>query len=141
MNQRDPIIRRLRDVMLFSACTDHELSMLSARMTPRRAGGGEVLTRDGHGGQQFGVIVEGTATVRANGRIIATLGPGDLFGEIAMLDDGPRPATVVAETDLEAQVAGRGEIVELMVSVPNMTRNLLVGLVGRLLAADLQLAA
>jgi CRP-like cAMP-binding protein len=63
------------------------------------------------------VIVDGTATVHVGDRTIAVLGPGDFFGEIALLDDGPRTATVIADTDL------------------------LVGLARRLRAADLQLSA
>ena len=53
------------------------------------------------------MIVEGTATVSIDGNEVASLGPGDFFGEISLLDGGPRTATVTADTDLVAEVAGQ----------------------------------
>ncbi len=141
MRTKDPTIEVLRHVTLFSACTDKELALISSRMTKYHARAGDVLTREGRIGHEFVVIVEGAATVVAGGRTIATLGPGDFFGEIALLDNGPRTATVVAETDLVAEVSSQREFVELVAGAPRLARNLLVGLARRIRAVDLQLTA
>ena len=100
-----------------------------------------MLTREGGFGHEFMVIVEGTAQVVVADREIAVLGPGDFFGEIALLDDGTRTASVIAETDLVAEVSGQREFADLLIGAPGLARELLVGLARRLRAADLQLTA
>ena len=71
----------------------------------------------------------------------ARLGPGDVIGEVALLDHGPRTATVVAETDVDAVVASAAEFTEILVGVPSVARSLLVSLAQRLRAADDRLRA
>ena len=61
---------------------------------------GKALTREGQSGSEFFVIVEGNATVSVGGEARATLGPGDYFGEIALIDEGTRSASITAATDL-----------------------------------------
>jgi len=141
MKTTDPTIHRLRHITLFSACTDRELALIASRTTEHHARPGDILTREGHAGHEFLVIVDGTATVHVGDRTVAILGPGDFFGEIALLDDGPRTATVIADTDLVAEVSNHREFVDLLTEAPNLARNLLVGLARRLRAADLQLTA
>ena len=68
----------------------------------------------------------------AGGHLVATLGPGDVCGEIALLDHGPRSATVVAETDLVAEVCTAQEFNELLTEVPSFATQLLAQLAGRL---------
>ena len=139
MTRPDPAIERLRQIPLFSACTDDELELISARTTGVRVAAGDVLAREGQTGREFVVIVEGTAAVSKGGRPIATLGPGDFFGEIALLDNGPRTATVTAESDLVAEVSSHQEFAELIEGAPSLARKLLVGVARRLRAADLLL--
>jgi CRP-like cAMP-binding protein len=86
------------------------------------------------------VMVDGTARVEIGGQTIATIGPGEFFGEIALLDGGPRTATVIAETDTVAEVIGQREFSGLVEDSPHLAKKLLVGLARRLRAADVQLA-
>jgi CRP/FNR family cyclic AMP-dependent transcriptional regulator len=141
MKTTDPMIQRLRQIALFSVCSARELALISARVTAHHARAGDILTREGHVGHEFVVIVDGTATVHAGDRTIAVLGPGDFFGEIALLDNGPRTATVIADTDLVAEVSSHREFVDLLAEAPSLARNLLIGLARRLRATDLQLTA
>ena len=130
----------LKSVALFSACTRKELELIAGATTELRFPAGETLARQGQNGHEFMVIVEGTARVEISGQTVATLGSGDFFGEIALLDGGPRTATVVAETDLVAEVIGQREFAGLVEDSPQLAKKLLVGLARRLRAADLQLA-
>ena len=88
----------LKRLALFSACTRKELELIAGAMTELRFPAGETLALQGQNGHEFMVIADGTARVEISGRTISTLGPGDFFGEIAMLDGGPCTATVIAET-------------------------------------------
>lgn len=141
MKLTDPLIERLSQVTLFSACTKEELELVASNTTEHRSKAGDVLTSEGRSGHEFVVIVEGTAKVMIGDREIALLGPGDFFGEVALLDDGPRTASVVAESDLLAQVSSQREFSELIAGAPNLARKLLIGLARRLRAADMQLTA
>lgn len=141
MARTNPNIERLRSVPLFSACTDEELKVISSSTTEVHARAGDVLAREGRIGREFVVIVEGTAKVSVADREVAVLGPGDFFGEIALLDNGPRTATVIAETDLVADVSSQQEFAKLMEGAPTLARKLLVGVAGRLRAANLLLGA
>jgi CRP-like cAMP-binding protein len=69
-------------------------------MKERRFKEGAEVTTEGAGGAGFFVIVEGNATVSVSGEARATLGPGDYFGEIALIDEGTRSASITAATDL-----------------------------------------
>ena len=141
MKRNDPTIDRLRGVPLFSACTGEELELMSSRMTRVTFRAGEVLATEGAVGRELLVIVEGTATVAVGAREVARLGPGDFFGEVALLDDGPRTATVTADTDGVAEVASHAEFKSLLLDAPHLVRNLLTGLARRLRAANLQLSS
>jgi len=136
----DPIIGRLRDIPLFAECKKGELEVISRNVTEHKAKAGHMLIREGWSGREFVVIVEGTANVRVGERVVSRLGPGDFFGEVALLDQGPRTATVVAETDVVAQVSNVHEFAALVEGAPTLARTLLVGLARRLRAADSRLA-
>ena len=78
------------------------------------------------------MILEGDAKVSRQGRKIATLGPGDAFGELALLEKAPRNSTIVAETDMELVVLGQREFAGLIDEVPGFARKLLAGMAHRL---------
>ena len=118
---------------------DAELDLVASRLSEHRAPAGEVLVSAGQTGRELFVITEGTVTVSCQGRALAELGPGDFFGEIALLDDGPRTATVVAKTDVVAEVCSQHEFTEMIIGAPSMTRKLLIGVARRLREADVQL--
>ena len=82
---------------------------MARRAEDVRVPAGKVLVTEGETGHEFFVILDGTAKVTRQGRSIATLGPGQAFGELALLDKAPRNATVVAESDVELVVLGQRE--------------------------------
>lgn len=91
---------RLRSVDLFDGITDDDLAMISARMEERAVSPGEHLAREGASGYFFFVILDGTAEVSRGDEAVATLGPNDFFGEIAILESVRRTATVTAVSDM-----------------------------------------
>jgi CRP/FNR family transcriptional regulator, cyclic AMP receptor protein len=105
---------RLKQVPLFSECRRKDLSFISAIMRERSFPAGTALTTEGESGDEFMIIMDGTATVRRNGRRVSHLGPGDFFGEISLLDPGPRTATIVADTPITVKVFGRREWASLL---------------------------
>jgi CRP-like cAMP-binding protein len=90
----------LRQVPLFSNLDEKDLDQLSRQMHERRFPEGAEVTTEGATGAGFFVIAEGNADVSIGGEHRATLGPGDHFGEVALIDDGVRSASITAATDL-----------------------------------------
>jgi CRP/FNR family transcriptional regulator, cyclic AMP receptor protein len=91
----------LRNVSLFSGLDDRELESLADEFNERRFGVGDSVALEGEGGLMFFVVESGEASVEVGGQEVGTLGPGDSFGEIALIDRRPRTATVKAATDLK----------------------------------------
>jgi CRP/FNR family transcriptional regulator, cyclic AMP receptor protein len=90
----------LQRVRLFADLDPREVEDIAREFKPRSFPQGEVIIREGTGGAAFYVIESGEVTVTIGGDFRATLGPGDYFGEIALLDEGARIATVTATTDV-----------------------------------------
>ena len=95
---------RLRDLPLFSELAEAELVHLAAYAEFKTSDPGDVLTHEGASGYTFFVILDGTVDVDRGGELIETLGPGDFFGEMAILGSGRRNATVTASTRVELLV-------------------------------------
>ena len=125
-------ISRLAQVPLFADCSNRDLQTIArvVREIPHKAG--TVIAREGEPGVGLFVILSGTADVSIGGKKKATLGAGDFFGEIALLDGGPRTATVTAKTDV--QLLGLTEWVfrGLMVEHPSIALKTLQQMAGRL---------
>jgi CRP/FNR family cyclic AMP-dependent transcriptional regulator len=90
----------LRKVSLFSGLDDRELESLAEEFNERRFSAGDRIALEGEGGLMFFVVDSGNASVEVQGKEVGQLGPGDAFGEIALIDRRPRTATVTALTDL-----------------------------------------
>ncbi len=97
---------------------------------------GRTLCEQGSIGREAFVIVEGTAEVRRNKKKVATLGPGACVGELALLDHGPRTATVIAATDLKVLVIGAREFSAIVDDVPPIAHKLLKALAARVRDLD-----
>ena len=134
---RDQFIEHLSQVPLFSALSRRELALVARRAEDVTVPAGKVLVSEGETGQQFFVIMSGQAKLTRRGRKIALLGPGESFGELALLDKHPRNATAVAETPMELVVLGQREFAGLIDDVPGFARKLLAAMAGRLRAADM----
>jgi CRP/FNR family cyclic AMP-dependent transcriptional regulator len=126
----------LRRVPLFSAVKPKELKKLDRRMTERTFTEGDTITTQGESGIGFFVIEHGNATVSIGGKIIRTLGPGEHFGEVALIDSGPRSATIVATTDLRCRAMSAWEFKPFVEEHPEVAWALLETLVGRLREAQ-----
>jgi CRP-like cAMP-binding protein len=95
------VVEDLERVPLFSALSPRQLRLLAKNFTARRVPAGSVLVRQGEmSGVAFFVIAEGEAAVIVNGTRVGTLGPGDHFGELAMISETERTATVEAVTPM-----------------------------------------
>ena len=92
-------IELLKQVPLFKGLDEKHLKSLSSEFTERRFSEGQELTAQGAGGAGFFVIESGTAKVTVDGQERRTLGPGDHYGEIALIDGGTRTATITAASD------------------------------------------
>jgi CRP-like cAMP-binding protein len=91
----------LRRVPLFADLSDRQLKQLAGRFREHTLPQGSTPVREGTmSGIGFFVVAEGTASVSADGQVVRTIGPGDHFGEIALVNEAERTATVTADTDL-----------------------------------------
>jgi CRP/FNR family transcriptional regulator, cyclic AMP receptor protein len=140
MARRDAFTEHLASVPLFSACSKKELALVAKRAEDVSVEPGKVLVREGAAGDQFFVIVEGTAEVSRHGQNVAELGPGAFFGDLALLDRAPRNATVTAVTPMELVILGQREFAGIIDEVPGFAHKLLAGLAHRLRQYDAQSA-
>ena len=95
-------IEHLKRVPLFQGLDDKHLQTLSRTFTDRTFAAGQTITSEGGGGAGFFVIEDGEAVVTVGGEERRTLGPGDYFGEIALIDEGPRSSSIEAKTDVRS---------------------------------------
>ncbi|MEY2478659.1 MAG: hypothetical protein QOG87_3974 [Actinomycetota bacterium] len=136
MARKDNKLDHLAQVRLFRACSRKELTTIGRASDEVKVGAGKTIVEEGQTGHEFFLILDGTATVQRNGRKVATLGPGDYFGELALLDRGPRNATVKADTDMEVLVLGQREFSGVLDEVPTIAHKLLSSMATRLREAD-----
>jgi CRP/FNR family cyclic AMP-dependent transcriptional regulator len=92
----------LRKVGLFESLSDHDVERLAKSLTERIFSEGDVILNQGERGVDFYVIGEGAVNYSVDGEVVGTGGPGDYFGELALVNNRPRTATVTAATDVTA---------------------------------------
>jgi CRP-like cAMP-binding protein len=102
--RRDAKVELLKKVPLFADCSKAELRELAKSADELDLREGTVLTREGRPGREFFVLIDGTVQVTKNGKKVATLNGGDWVGEIALLTDKPRTATVTATSPVDVLV-------------------------------------
>jgi CRP/FNR family transcriptional regulator len=90
----------LRKIRLFSELDEKDLDSLADEFNERRFSAGDRIALEGEGGLMFFVVDSGEASVEVHGDEVGRLGPGDAFGEVALIDRRPRTATVTALSDL-----------------------------------------
>lgn len=100
MPTRGVPIKALQQVPLFSDLTTREVRQIARLFKERRFAEGEAVIKEGSGGAAFFVIESGEAGVFIGGKKKATLKASDYFGEIALIDEGPRMASIIASTEL-----------------------------------------
>jgi CRP-like cAMP-binding protein len=125
----------LRQVPLFSACSNRELRAIAAVVKDVTHPKGTVIATEGDPGVGLFVIVHGEAEVTIGGKRMAILRRGDFFGEIALLDGGPRSATVTARSDMRLLGLTEWVFRGLLREHPSIAVKTLESMAGRLRAA------
>lgn len=138
MTARRQLASGLAAVPLFSACSKQDLQIVARHTEVVEIPAGTPVIEEGGKGDAFFFILAGEAAVRRRGRTVAKLGPGQFFGELALLDPAPRDATVVALSPLTVGVLGARVFRAIVRDVPNMSEKLLRGMAQRLREADLR---
>jgi CRP-like cAMP-binding protein len=136
MGRRASIAEHIAAVPMFYGSTRRELQAISRLATEIEVAAGKTLTEEGKPGQEFMIVLSGTAVATKRGKQVATFGPGDYFGEIALLDPGLRTATVVAETPMTVVVVGQQEFGAILDEVPALAHKVMRGLARRLREVD-----
>jgi CRP-like cAMP-binding protein len=126
----------MRDVPLFAGLLRSELDRIALVMNPREVAAGEVVCVEGEPGSEFYLIAAGEAEIERGGQTVAKLSVGDHFGELALLDRGPRSATVRAVTDLRLYVLRDESFAAVLNEVPALAQKLLAAMARRLREAD-----
>jgi CRP-like cAMP-binding protein len=126
----------MRDVPLFAGLLRSELDRIALVMNPRDVAAGDVVCAEGEPGSEFFLIAAGEAEIERGGQTVAKLSVGDHFGELALLDRGPRSATVRAVTDLRLYVLRDESFAAVLNEVPALAQKLLAAMARRLREAD-----
>jgi CRP/FNR family cyclic AMP-dependent transcriptional regulator len=131
-----PTPELLRKVNLFSGLDDDELESLADEFNERRFSAGDKMALEGEGGLMFFVVDSGEAAVEVHGEEVGRLGPGDAFGEIALIDRRPRTATVTALSELRTYGLPVFVFRPYVEARPEVAWKLLEAMADRLAAAE-----
>jgi CRP-like cAMP-binding protein len=138
MRRHEEAVDHLAKVPLFSLCSRAELRAISRQSSLSIVSPGGILAHEGRRGRDFFVIASGEAEVTRRGVLVAKIGPGGFFGELALLDPAPRDATVTAITEMEIFVLSALEFSAVLADAPGLTLKLMQGMAQRLRALDLE---
>jgi CRP/FNR family cyclic AMP-dependent transcriptional regulator len=130
--RRDAKLELLKGVPLFARCSKADLRQIARLADEVDRDEGKTLIREGERGQEFFVIVEGSVGVTREGRKVSELGAGDFVGEMALVADMPRTATVTATTPVHLLVLTDRGFRDLLVQSPSIATKILQSLGERL---------
>jgi CRP/FNR family cyclic AMP-dependent transcriptional regulator len=135
--------RVLSHVPLFAGLPSKDLRRIAAIAEEIWFGAGKVVVEGGSPGNSFFIILDGEAKVvrTVSGRTIRLIGPGEYFGELALLDGGPRTATVIAESTLDTVRIRRAPFRELLKKEPEVGLRMMTGLASRIREYERQLVS
>lgn len=132
LKRKDEKINLLRKVGLFRACSEKELANIASICDVVKAVEGDVLCQEGKVGGEFFVIAEGKAEVTLGKKHLASVGPDSFFGEMSLLDHGPRAATVTAASDMTLLVLDPRQFDSLLKETPSVAYKVMKTLAQRL---------
>ena len=132
MLRRNEKVEWIKHAPLFANLSKRDLAQVAHLADEIDLREGTEMTRQGGPAREFFVLLEGEADVRKNGRRINQLGPGDFFGEIALVSDGPRTATVTATSPVHALVITDRDFRRLMKEQPEIQSKVLAAVAARL---------
>jgi CRP-like cAMP-binding protein len=130
--RRNQKVELIKQAPLFANCSKRELEEIAHLADEIDLGEGKEMTRQGSRGREFFVLLEGEADVTKNGRRINQLSSGDFFGEIALVSDSPRTATVTATTPVRALVITDRSFRRLLKDQPEIQSKVVAALAARL---------
>jgi CRP-like cAMP-binding protein len=125
-------IELLKTVPLFNGCTRRDLVLIARASDEIDFKPGRVLIKEGAGGREFFVIVDGTVDIERGGKKIDALGPGDFFGEASLLTDRPRNATVKTTSDVQAIVLTKQRFRQVLSQHPLISFKVMQSVADRL---------
>lgn len=125
-------LEMLGSVGLFEGLSKKELSQIHKQAREGEFPAGDVVVTEGESGVGFHLILSGRAKVVAGKRTLTTLGPGEFFGELSLIDRGPRTATVVAQTNLKTLSLVSWEFLPMLDRNPPIARKILIEITRRL---------
>ena len=129
----------LRQVPVFAGLDKKELGMIAKLVHEQSYAPGTTIVKTGAGGHGLYIIKEGKVSVIQDGRTVATMGPGQFFGEISVLDGGPRTADVRADTNTVCLTLISWEVKPLLMENAGITYKMLLEMVKRLRSTAPQL--
>jgi CRP/FNR family transcriptional regulator, cyclic AMP receptor protein len=132
----DPKVDRLAHVPLFAGLSKRDLEFVASRVDEISLKPGQTLIREGQPTESFFVLVSGQVTVTRGGKPAATLGPGEFFGEIGMLDRGPAAATVITDGPVEAMVLSHAQFRDAIKGNDGLALQVIAAMAKRLRANE-----
>lgn len=133
MFRRDnPRAEALAQLEPFAGCSNSQLEAVARHTDDVQLREGQILMREGTSGRECFVIAEGEADVRIDGEVVATVGPGEIVGEMALIDREPRSATVVARTPIRAVVMTTQQFAAVADRCPSVAKQVMSTLAQRL---------
>lgn len=136
LKKKSDQLAALRRVSLFSSMSDRDLRSVLDGCREEVYSDGQAIVREGTPGGPFFLIVEGQARLVINGKKSKTFGPGDYFGEIAMIDKGPRTATIVASGNVKALAIASWDFLALCEQDFKLAQKVMVGMASTIRSLD-----
>jgi CRP-like cAMP-binding protein len=134
--RKDAKVEMIRRVPLFSGCGKRDLRAIATIADELAWAQGRAIAKQGERGREFFVIVEGSADVTIDGTKVGALGPGDFFGEMALLTDQPRAATVTPMTPMRVLVVSDRAFAQLLRDDPAIQSKILSAVASRAAANE-----
>ncbi|MDP2970443.1 MAG: cyclic nucleotide-binding domain-containing protein [Deltaproteobacteria bacterium] len=128
LRQRSQKVDLLKKVPMFSNLSNRHLNEVAKYADQLPVKAGRVLAEEGNLGWEFVFILEGKARVEKGGKVINRLASGGFFGEVSLIDRGPRTATVIAETDMTLLIVNSKSFDHLLDTVPGLQKKILISL-------------
>lgn len=136
MTDKNTLVGMLRRNRLFDELSTQDVGTIVDLSKEIEHDAGQVIVIEGRDGVGFHLILEGTADVTVNGRKLRTLNPGEAFGDIAVIDGGPRSASVTADTQLRTLSLPPWEFKPLLMEHPQLAYKMLIKLCALLREAE-----
>jgi CRP-like cAMP-binding protein len=136
LKKKSDQLSALRNVALFSSMSDRDLKAVLAGCREEVYSDGQAIVREGTPGGPFFLIVEGQGKLMVNGKQRKLFGPGDYFGEIAMIDKGPRTATIIAKGNVKALAISSWDFLALCEQDFNIAKKVMTGMASVIRTLD-----